>query len=72
MVLITGFKGKNNSSGVLAEQISSEHLLGKTKGKQLNEHLSDYVIFDLETTGISCYRDQVVEISGVKVINGNI
>ena len=38
-------------------------MLGKTKGKELIEYLSDYVIFDLETTGISCYRDKVVEIS---------
>ena len=47
-------------------------MLGKTKGKQLTEYLSDYVVFDLETTGISCYKDKVVEISGVKVIKGNI
>ena len=47
-------------------------MLGKTKGKQLTEYLSDYVVFDLETTGISCYRDKVVEISGLKVINGDI
>ena len=47
-------------------------MLGKHKGKELTEYLSDYVIFDLETTGISCYRDKVVEISGVKVIKGNI
>ena len=47
-------------------------MLGKTKGKELIEYLSDYVIFDLETTGISCYRDKVVEISGVKVIKGSI
>jgi len=47
-------------------------MLGKTKGKQLSEHLSEYVLFDLETTGISCYRDQVIEISGVKVKDGKI
>ena len=43
-------------------------MLGKTKGKELIEYLSDYVIFDLETTGISCYRDKVVEISGVNPV----
>lgn len=47
-------------------------MLSKTKGKELTEYLSDYVIFDLETTGISCYRDKVVEISGVKVIKGTV
>ena len=35
-------------------------MLGKTKGKELIEYLSDYVIFDLKTTGISCYTDKVV------------
>ena len=27
MILFTGFKGKNNSSCILAEQLSQEHLL---------------------------------------------
>ena len=46
--------------------------LGKTKGKQLLEYVPDYVVFDLETTGISCYEDSVVEISAVKVIGGMV
>lgn len=45
-------------------------MLGKTKGKQLVEYVPDYVVFDLETTGISCYKDSVVEISALKVIGG--
>ncbi|MCR5399096.1 MAG: topoisomerase DNA-binding C4 zinc finger domain-containing protein [Lachnospiraceae bacterium] len=32
----------------------------------------DYVVFDLETTGTSCIRDQVVEISAVKVVDGKV
>lgn len=47
-------------------------MLGKTKGKQLLEYVPDYVVFDLETTGISCYKDSVVEISAVKVIGGMV
>ena len=47
-------------------------MLGKTKGKQLLEYVPDYVVFDLETTGISCYEDSVVEISAVKVIGGMV
>ena len=39
-------------------------------GKRLKDHVRDYVVFDLETTGISPYRDQVVEISAVKVVGG--
>ena len=47
-------------------------MLGKTKGKQLLEYVPDYVVFDLETTGINCYKDSVVEISAVKVIGGRV
>ena len=46
--------------------------MGNSKGRQRLEYLSDYVVFDLETTGISCNRDRVVEISGIKVIGNNI
>ena len=45
-------------------------MLSNEKGKKLNTYISDYVIFDLETTGISCASDRVVEISAVKVRNG--
>ena len=41
-------------------------------GKKLNKYISDYVVFDLETTGTSCQSDEVVEISAVKVKNGEI
>ena len=39
-----------------------------TKGKNKTEYVSDYVVFDLETTGTNCHTDAVVEISAVKVI----
>ena len=45
-------------------------MLGTNKGKKLDQYVTDYVVFDLETTGISCYNDQVVEISAVKVSKG--
>ncbi|MCR5249548.1 MAG: topoisomerase DNA-binding C4 zinc finger domain-containing protein [Lachnospiraceae bacterium] len=47
-------------------------MLGKTKGTHRNEYLPDHVVFDLETTGISCRTDRVVEISAIKVIGGQI
>lgn len=37
--------------------------------KERKDDLSDYVVFDLETTGISPMWDQVIEISAVKVKN---
>ena len=43
-----------------------------TKGRKLNKYVSDYVIFDLETTGVSPNTDEVIEISAVKVIDGNV
>ncbi len=42
------------------------------KGKQRIEYLSDYVVFDLETTGTSCNTDQVVEISAIKVKDNKV
>ncbi len=45
-------------------------MLSKKPGKKLNAYVSDYVIFDLETTGISCTTDGVVEISAIKVEGG--
>lgn len=47
-------------------------MLGNTKGKQLYNYIKDYVLFDLETTGISCFRDEIIEISALKVRNGQV
>lgn len=45
-------------------------MLGNTKGKLINKHVPDYVLYDLETTGISSNYDEVIEISAVKVRDG--
>lgn len=47
-------------------------MLSSTKGKKLVKYLPDYVVFDLETTGISVTSDEVVEISAVRVRAGRI
>ncbi len=47
-------------------------MLGNTKGKQLYNYTPDYVLFDLETTGISRNTDEVIEISAVKVRKGRV
>lgn len=47
-------------------------VLGKAKGKQICHYVPDYVLFDLETTGVSCINDEIIEISAVKVRNGVI
>lgn len=45
-------------------------MLGNSKGKQICQYVSDYVLYDLETTGISCTYDEIIEISALKVRNG--
>lgn len=37
------------------------------RGRRLNQYAEDYVVFDLETTGISPEWDSIIEISAIKV-----
>ena len=47
-------------------------MLSDECGRKLNTYIPNYVVFDLETTGTSCYSDAVVEISAVKVKDGKV
>lgn len=47
-------------------------MLCDKKGTAIEKYVRDYVIFDLETTGVSSRWDEVVEISAIKVENGEI
>lgn len=47
-------------------------MLGNARGKRLYDYMSDYVVFDLETTGTSCNSDEVIEISAIKVKDGEV
>lgn len=40
------------------------------RGKRLAKYVPDYVVFDLETTGMSATDDAIIEISAVRVRNG--
>lgn len=47
-------------------------MLSDTPGRKIEKYISNYVIFDLETTGISNKFDEVIEISAIKVQDGII
>ena len=42
-------------------------MLSKDTGKELTTYLVNYVIIDVETTGVDSYKDELIEISAVKV-----
>lgn len=46
--------------------------MAKAGGNLLDTYVADYVVFDLETTGISPKTDEVIEISAVKVKQGKV
>lgn len=44
----------------------------RDKGKRLALYASDYVVFDLETTGLNPAVDEIIEISGIRVRNNQV
>lgn len=46
--------------------------MAEFSGKRLAGYVPDYVVFDLETTGISIYKDEIIEISAVRVRGGEV
>lgn len=49
------------------KKINREH-----KGKSLIEFPSDYVVIDIETTGLDPYYDEIIEVAALKISNGAI
>ena len=41
----------------------------ENKGKRLSKYVDNYVVFDLETTGISSVKDDIIEISALKAVS---
>lgn len=47
-------------------------MLSSENGHQLFRYFADYVVFDLETTGLSTSYEEVIEISALKVLGGKV
>ena len=47
-------------------------MLTTQKGRNIDSYIENYVLFDLETTGISWRSDDVIEISALRVRNGQV
>ena len=47
-------------------------MLSNITGSQIREKVRDYVVFDFETTGVSVKKDDIIELSALKVINGTV
>jgi len=47
-------------------------MLSNSTGKLIFDSISDYIVLDLETTGINTQEDDVIEISALKVIGGKV
>ena len=45
-------------------------MLGDKRGRKRDKYVRDYVVFDLETTGVNVEYDAVIEISAIKVLQG--
>lgn len=44
----------------------------RNKGRRLNKYVKDYVVFDIETTGLRPGLDEIIELSAVKVKNNEV
>lgn len=55
-------------------EFTNQNLANKLrkKGHELVTFLDDYTMLDIETTGLSLYRDRITELAGIKVRNGKV
>lgn len=47
-------------------------MIQRNKGRRLAKYIENYVVFDLETTGINQETDDIIEISAIKVQNHEV
>lgn len=59
--------------GVEANLVNDGEEIGiNPKHVPLHDNDSEYVVFDVETTGLSAIYDKVIELSAVKMVKGNV
>lgn len=56
--------------GILYVSGSQDKL--RHKGKEIIDFISDYTLIDIETTGLSPFRDRITELGGIKVRDGEV
>lgn len=44
----------------------------QNKGNRVSDFMTDYTVIDIETTGLSCKQDEIIEVSGIKIRNNQI
>lgn len=53
----------------LTISLGNEEKTKRIKGKSLISPVDDYIVFDLETTGLNCNDCEIIEIAAIKYIN---
>ncbi len=47
-------------------------MLSNTRGRKHDIYVPDYVVYDLETTGVVYSKDRILELGAVKVRDGKV
>lgn len=41
-------------------------------GNRIDHFIDTYIVFDLDTTGLSCYEHEIIEVGAIKVENNQV
>lgn len=65
-------KNNNLSQAIKTNQIQNSSKIRTSNRKNLNKFVDDYVLVDIETTGLSPVTDEIIEIGAIKVKQNRI